>query len=873
MPKLPPDPLNRKTLRQAFRCWDNSQKLGAHPLARLKTVEARRRSAGYGDTPAGYGVALRDVLHDALARLKPADAPDPGDKRWRSYLILHSQYLEGRSPDYLISQFSIARSTYDHEQANAFESLADVLREWEQAPPSGAAASEPSERPPFLAPLRPPQPLVGRQALLRELKAELFTRRLIAINGLPGVGKTALALELAHDPEVLARFVDGVLWVGLGRKPDPLATLGAWAVALGLPLDEIAKLARVEDRARLIHAAIGLRQLLLVIDDAWGIDEALAFKIGGPNCAYLLTTRLPKVALDFAGEAALPVHELAEADGLALLAQYGAAVAEGEARSLVSAAGGLPLALTLMGRYLQKEAHPGQPRRVRAAIDRLQQIGERLSLAQTRSPLDPQPDTPLSLLTVIAGTDEALDAGARLALRALSVFPPKPNTFSEEAALAVCGAAVGMLDTLVDYGLLECVPAGRYTLHQTIAEYAAQTRSPKSLDLGQNQEILDSFSARLVAYFVRFIEDHAADDLALEPEIANSLAALNAAHEQGMRSELLRGANAFYPFLETRGLYTLAEIHLQRAAAAARFLNDRARLCAALGNHARVLQRRGDYAAAETAYREAQALARELNDPDSLSALLSGLGVLAFSRGDYPQAEAYYHEGLALAREHQLRDRLSALLTNAGTLALTRGDAARAEAYFHEGLTLARALAHRSRVSALLINLGVMAARRGDYARADACFQESLELARAAKHREALMFLLTNLGTLANDQKDTARADAYFHEALALAREMDDRARISHLLANLGALAAGQKDYARAGSCYQEGLALARAIGHRENITLLLMNWGEMEGEQGNVSLAQECYAEALALAKEMGHQRYVGMIEAGLGKLKNDKR
>ena len=143
MPK-PSDPIARKSLRAALRLWRNSQKLGAHLLARLNVVEARRRSAGYGDTPTGYGVALRDILFDALRALRPEDSPpDSNDKRWRSYLILSGQYLDGRAPDYLVEQLSIARSTYDHEQATAFDSLVNILHEWEQTLTPGLEAGPP----------------------------------------------------------------------------------------------------------------------------------------------------------------------------------------------------------------------------------------------------------------------------------------------------------------------------------------------------------------------------------------------------------------------------------------------------------------------------------------------------------------------------------------------------------------------------------------------------------------------------------------------------------------------------------------------------------------------------------------------------------
>ncbi|MGH8060042.1 MAG: NB-ARC domain-containing protein, partial [Candidatus Entotheonellia bacterium] len=252
----------------------------------------------------------------------------------------------------------------------------------------------------FLAPHRPSYDLVGRDDLLRDLKQRLFaggSLALCALNGLPGVGKTALAVDLANDREALGHFYDGVLWAGLGRKADVLSHLGAWGVALGIPSGEIAKLTSVEDRAKVIHAAIGMRRMLLVADDAWQVEAALACKLGGPNCAHLVTTRLPEVALRFAGGETTVVHELNEDDGLTLLARLASEVVEAEpneARELVRAVGGLPLALILMGNYLRVQMHSGQPRRLRTALDRLRRTEERLRLAQPQVPLEHHPSLP-----------------------------------------------------------------------------------------------------------------------------------------------------------------------------------------------------------------------------------------------------------------------------------------------------------------------------------------------------------------------------------------------------------------------------------------------------------------------------------------------
>jgi hypothetical protein len=286
------DLLDRKSVRGALKSWNDSRELGRHPLACLNIVEARRLTAGYANSPAGRGIALREVLRDAIETLKP-DANDPNfqDRRWRSYIIVMGQYVEGRYPDFLTDQLGVGRSMYHREQARALDILADILHRWEQGadvPDSVAlgltALSQDGCEASFLAPLRPPYDLVGRDVLLQDLKRQLLAGdnlALCALNGLPGVGKTALAIELANDPDVRAHFRDGVLWTGLGRKPDVPSLLGAWGVALGVSSHELSKLSSVEDRAWAIHAIIGTRRMLLVVDDAWKVGAALTFKVGG----------------------------------------------------------------------------------------------------------------------------------------------------------------------------------------------------------------------------------------------------------------------------------------------------------------------------------------------------------------------------------------------------------------------------------------------------------------------------------------------------------------------------------------------------------------------------------------------------------------
>jgi hypothetical protein len=78
----------------------------------------------------------------------------------------------------------------------------------------------------------------------------------------------------------------------------------------------------------------------------------------------------------------------------------------------------------------------------------------------------------VGLEAVLTLVHQKLDEPGRHALRALSVFPPKPSTFSPPAALETAAVATTTLNQLAGRGLLECGGSGRYYLHPAVAAYA-----------------------------------------------------------------------------------------------------------------------------------------------------------------------------------------------------------------------------------------------------------------------------------------------------------------------------------------------------------------------------------------------------------------
>jgi len=689
---------------------------------------------------------------------------------------------------------------------------------------------------PFLAPPRLEKYFVGRDDLLRDLKERLFAGGILAasaLTGLPGVGKTALAIALAYDCEVIGHFQDGVLWAGLGRQPDVLGLLSVWGAALGIPSAEIAHLTDIADRKQAIQAAIGMRRMLLVIDDAWQSEAALAFKLGSPNCAYLLTTRLHEVALNFTDEeCVIEVPELSAADGLTLLAWLAPRVLKvepDEVQALVQAVGGLPLALILMGKYLQKETHTGPTRRLQRALERLRQREERLKIAQPQAPLERQPslpaDVPLSLMAAIGISDEALDEAPRRTLRALSVFPPKPNSFSEEAALAVSGAPADTLDTLSDSGLLEYIESDRYTLHQTIADYARANLA----DLTPYERMAKFLNAVVqeLDQKLRGAEQSTALSSTML-ELDNFRAAMDFAKEKQEWKLLGELCVALSPFFHIHGLWPEGIERLRQAEEALRSLGDNALLAELLHRLGGLYQSQGDYSTARNLCTESLQIARELGDKLCIAHSLNNLGVIAENEGAYEEARQLHTESLQIASQLGDKSDIASSLGNLGLIALNQGAYEEAKQLYTESLKIARKLEDKWCIANSLNNLGVIAFNQEAYEEAKRLYTESLKITKELGEKRTIALLLNNLGLIELNQGAHEKARQLLTESLQITRELKHKWGIASSLNNLGDLARHQGTYHEARQLYTESLQIQRELGEKPGIAESLHKFGKL---------------------------------------------
>ncbi len=867
------DNFTRNGVRALLKLWQESGKLGEHALAQTGLVAQLRAANNYADSTTGRGVALRDLLRASMESLRPEGEADYGDKRWRPFLILTEQYVNGRKPEYLAELFGLVRGSFHQEQARALELLGDKLRERltstdRAADEASVDASSAAPRIPFLAPTRPATPLIGRESLLSDIRAIIFGRdeALVAVHGLPGAGKTALAVELANDRDVLDVYNEGVLWAGLGPQPDIQGALGSWATALGLSRDDIARLSSVEARAAAIHSVIGFRRMLLIIDDVWQIEHGDLFQLGGPNCAHVFTTRQPALALALAGRNTLSVPELDTITGTALVASHAPEIvaAHGdEIAALVEAVGGLPLALSLMGRRLRNASIGNQTRRA----------------AQTLTALNAEfgGHDGKALSGVIASSEALLEPDAQRALYALAPFPPKPASFSEDAAVAAADCDIEVLDTLVDAGLVESIGA-RLTLHQTIHDHA------RSVLLQANG---GAVLQRIAAHYVELLTTQAPDNTPIDPELGNMFSVAEQLLTHGLQQSGAKLAVALAPQLTQRGQLDPASDILNRAVdATALEPTTRAQLDIALG---RIAQRRGDFAAAQTHFEHAEtcdaapyarvdlllaqatlandrgerehadvlgkqalALARTLDDPRALSAILTQLAAAAGFRAQFEESEAYLIEARGYAQRSGDARAEALLSLGLGLIDSWLGNVAAGDADFERSYALAKKAGARETASIVRSMQGWVNANLGNYEQAIAQSQESLALIREGSFCESAGLAYTNLGFIAMNRGALDEAEGFVDRGSAIVQQIGHKEGECMMFNSRARMAAERNDYIEAERLAREGIQRCDALAYWELMPALMTTLGEVLNAQGRYDDADGFLFTALLLAQNM---------------------
>jgi len=730
-----------------------------------------------------------------------------------------------------------------------------------------------------------------------------------AIDGMGGVGKSALAIHAAH--RVRGLFPDGQLFVDLLGHTPGLAPLTAGDAVnrilrtLGVSAQNIP--ADLDQRIALYRQRLADSRTLIVLDNAVSTAQVRPLLLSAPGCLLMVTSRRRLTGLDDAATISLDMLTPAEAGALLCRVAGPHRVPEDSPAvgELLALCGHLPLAIRIAAARLRHH----RTLTVRNLVEQLRDEQNRL---------DHLADEDRNLTAVFDTSYAALPEPEQILFHRLSLVPGTDFDVHVAANLLATDqrTAERLLESLLDHHLLAQHGPGRYQFHDLVRLYARTAADTGPLGAQQREAALE----RLLDYYQhtaqhadrllnRYIRPNAFADTEppalpyhlrdrgsaltwMRAERDNLLAAVSAStRERPGRAIALTAAMS--GFLHLDGSWAQAATLHEAAAAAAHKAGDPRREAAALCELGRMRHAIGEYPASIAAHKQALAIFEELGDRHGEAEALWDLGRSEYVTGNYTASADLLERGLAQFHEVDDRQGEAGALNDLGRVRLLTGDYPASADLQERALVIYQELEDQQGVATVLRDLGRARFSNGDPTAAIDLMEHSLKAYREVGNRLGEASSLHDLGHVHNETGNPVAAVDMYQQALTMFQSLGNRQGEGNTLWNMGRTrqaggeypvavalyerartiyqAIGNKqgeaatlrdngralhlagDGASAAVLYQQARTIYQAIGNRPGETAVLTHMGALASETTGPREAQAFYQEALALARQ-GH-------------------
>ena len=738
-----------------------------------------------------------------------------------------------------------------------------------------ARAAPPDTLPPETA------EFVGRDRELGLLTGEHGSSSGIAIiEGMPGVGKTALAVRAARLAS--AQYPDGTLYLNLhSHDPgspslDPAEALHRLLQMLSVPAAQIPE--TIGERTALWRAHLSRRRAVVILDDAAGHDQIFPLLPVTSRCLILITTRrrLP----DFGGARSLTLDVLSADEAITLfrriIGESQAADAD-QIAAAVGLCGRLPLAIQLAAGRIARDSPPS----LSGLIDELSQSPARLGAAGAAPP------------EVTAAFDlsyRALEPDHQQFFRRLGVSPCACFSLPTAAALGGCSLAEAekALGALLDHHLLAPAPGGQFRFHDLIRGYAVARADRDDPEAEQRQavsrlldyylhtagladRVLHPFRRRAPGQVAKMPADSPAlgtqEDAAgwLESEWRNILRAARYAGRHEWKRKCSDLIDLLADFMEIRAYWDEATAAHALALQASRDIADPARIAQASLALSAVRQQTGQHEPAISLAEEAAAIYRRLADRRGEAGALDQIGLAHQRTARSREALAYFSEARILYRAAADSRGVADTLSHSAIACWHLGRYPEADAHMRDALSLYRNVGDRRGEAKVLNNLGRVHLYNGYHRDALDAYQKSLQIFREIGGAQNVAILHQNIGSVHRYKGSYQEALAAYRQALTIYREIGDLPDEAEVLNDIGAIYQSAACYDEALIHHQKARLIAVDIGNLSQQLVALRMMADIYRGSGRFGEALDHYHAAIRLAREIGDPYEEGKTLEGI--------